>query len=33
MRSGPRMKAYLPKLTELASLDAIVGFAVLSEAR
>lgn len=33
MRGDPRMKAYLPKLTELASLDSIVGAAVLSQAR
>jgi quinol monooxygenase YgiN len=31
MRSDPRMKAYVPKLLELASLDSIVGSAVLSE--
>jgi quinol monooxygenase YgiN len=29
MRSDPRMKAYLPKIFELASLDSIVGSAVL----
>src|ERR1700758_3586696 len=33
MRSDPRMKAYFPKIMELASLDSIVGSAVLSEAR
>jgi quinol monooxygenase YgiN len=33
MRNDPRMKAYLPKLIELASLDSIVGSAVLSESR
>jgi quinol monooxygenase YgiN len=33
MRSDPRMKAYFPKVIELASLDSIVGSAVLSEAR
>jgi quinol monooxygenase YgiN len=33
MRSDPRMQAYFPKITELASLDSIVGSAVLSEAR
>src|ERR1700730_636981 len=33
MRSDPRMKAYLPKLMELASLDSITGSAVFSEAR
>jgi quinol monooxygenase YgiN len=31
MRSDPRMKAYFPKIAELASLDSIVGSAVLSE--
>jgi quinol monooxygenase YgiN len=31
MRSDPRMKAYFPKISELASLDSIVGSAVLSE--
>ena len=31
MRSDPRMKAYFPKIIELASLDSIVGSAVLSE--
>ena len=31
MRNDPRMKAYLPKLIELASLESIVGSAVLSE--
>lgn len=33
MRSDPRMKAYFPKIAELASLDSIVGSAVFSEAR
>jgi quinol monooxygenase YgiN len=33
MRSDPRMKAYFPKLIELASLDSMVGSAVLSESR
>jgi len=33
MRGDPRMKAYFPKLAELASLDSIVGAAVLSETR
>jgi quinol monooxygenase YgiN len=33
MRSDPRMKAYFPKILELASLDSIVGAAVLSETR
>ena len=33
MRSDPRMKAYFPKVAELASLDSIVGSAVLSETR
>jgi len=31
MRSDPRMKAYFPKIIELASLDSIMGSAVLSE--
>ena len=31
MRSDPRMKAYFPKIVELASLDSIVGSAVFSE--
>lgn len=31
MRSDPRMKAYFPKILELASLDSIMGSAVLSE--
>ena len=33
MRNDPRMKAYLPQLMELASLDSMVGSAVLSETR
>jgi quinol monooxygenase YgiN len=33
MRSDPRMKAYFPKISELASLDSIVGSAVFSETR
>lgn len=33
MRSDPRMKAYFPKILELASLDSIVGSAVLSKSR
>jgi quinol monooxygenase YgiN len=31
MRSDPRMRAYFPKLAELASLDSIMGSVVLSE--
>lgn len=33
MRSDPRMKAYFPKILELASFDSILGVAVLSENR
>ena len=33
MRSDPRMKAYFPKIIELASLDSIVGSAVSSATR
>jgi len=33
MRSDPRMKAYFPKIIELASLDSIVGSPVLSQTR
>ena len=33
MRSDPRMQAYFPKIIALASLDSVVGSAVLSEAR
>ena len=31
MRGDPRMKAYFPKLAELASLDSIMGSTVFSE--
>lgn len=33
MRGDPRMKAYFPRIAELASLDSIMGSAVLSESR
>jgi quinol monooxygenase YgiN len=33
MRNDPRMKAYFPKIIELASLESIAGSAVLSETR
>lgn len=33
MRSDPRMKAYFPKIIDLASVDSLVGSAVFSEAR
>jgi len=33
MRSDPRMKAYFPKIMELATLDSVVGSEVLSETR
>jgi len=33
MRSDPRMKAYFPKLMELASFHSLVGSPVLSETR
>jgi quinol monooxygenase YgiN len=33
MRGDPRMKAYLPKLLELASLDSIVGSTALHASR
>jgi quinol monooxygenase YgiN len=33
MRSDPRMKAYLPNLLELASIDSILGASVLSQDR
>lgn len=33
MRSDPRMKAYFPEIIELASLDSIMGSAVLNETR
>ena len=32
MRSDPRMKAYFPKIAELASLDTMMGSAVLQAA-
>jgi quinol monooxygenase YgiN len=31
MRGDPRMQAYLPKILELASLDSLVGSAVVTE--
>ncbi|WP_296744936.1 antibiotic biosynthesis monooxygenase family protein [Mesorhizobium sp.] len=31
MRGDPRMKAYFPKIIELASLDSVVGSAVFSQ--
>jgi quinol monooxygenase YgiN len=31
MRNDPRMKAYFPKILELASVDSIMGATVLSE--
>ena len=31
MRNDPRMKAYFPKISELASLDSMVGSVVSSE--
>ncbi len=31
MRSDPRMQAYFPKILELASVESVVGAAVLSE--
>jgi hypothetical protein len=31
LHSDPRMKAYFPKITELASLDWMLGSAVLSK--
>jgi quinol monooxygenase YgiN len=31
MRNDPRMKAYLPKILELASVDSTMGATVLSE--
>ena len=31
MRSDPRMKAYFPKIADLASLDSFMGSAVLAE--
>jgi quinol monooxygenase YgiN len=33
MRGDPRMKAYMPKLIELASLDSILGSTVFSGSR
>ena len=33
MRSDPRMKAYFPKISELASLDSMMGSPVLNETR
>jgi quinol monooxygenase YgiN len=33
MRSDPRMQAYFPKVAELASLDSIVGAAVVAHHR
>ena len=33
MRGDARMKAYFPRITELASLESTVGSAVFSEAR
>ena len=33
MRSDPRMKAYFPRIIELASLESIVGSAVFCETR
>jgi quinol monooxygenase YgiN len=33
MRSDPRMKAYFPKIMELASLDSIMGRPVSSDTR
>jgi quinol monooxygenase YgiN len=33
MRNDPRMKAYFPKISELASLDSMVGSAVANENR
>ncbi len=33
MRNDPRMKAYFPKIIELATLESIAGSAVLSETR
>ena|SRR5579863_2821624 len=33
MRNDPRMQAYFPRILELASLDSIMGSAVLSETR
>jgi quinol monooxygenase YgiN len=33
MRSDPRMQAYFPKISALASLDSVVGSTVFNEAR
>lgn len=33
MRGDQRMQAYFPKITELATLDSVVGSTVLSETR
>jgi quinol monooxygenase YgiN len=33
MRSDPRMKAYVPKILELASFESTIGSAVMSETR
>lgn len=33
MRNDPRMKAYLPRIVELASLESVVGSTVFSERR
>jgi hypothetical protein len=33
MRDDPRMKAYFPKILALASVDSILGAAVLSKSR
>ena len=33
MRRDPRMQAYFPRIVELASLDSIVGSAVMNESR
>jgi quinol monooxygenase YgiN len=33
MRSDPRMKAYFPKISDLASLESMIGSAVLIETR
>jgi quinol monooxygenase YgiN len=33
MRNDPRMKAYFPQISELASLDSVMGSLVLSETR
>jgi quinol monooxygenase YgiN len=33
MRNDPRMRAYFPKISEIASLDSLIGALVLSESR